>query len=116
MTFPLYEGGIIGSGEGYVTTLVVRIISLFTFSFKNKKKIVTLKSLANIRIPSESFGMELNPKKSELYRAISKSISGPFRIIPNQSKKLFVSRFMRNGYKSIQLNLINSGNFAGEEL
>ena len=30
------------------------------------------------------------------------------RIIPNQSEKRFVSRLMKNGQKSIRLNLINS--------
>ena len=61
-----------------------------------------------IRCPSESIGLKFIPSQSELFRFISISVSEPMRIIPNQSEKLFVSRFMKNGQKSIRLNPINS--------
>ena len=48
------------------------------------------------------------PSQSELFRFIPISVSEPMRIIPSQSKKCFVSRFMKKGEKSIRLNLINS--------
>ena len=45
-------------------------------------------SLTNSHIPSESFGLEFNPRESELFRAISKSVLEPFRIVPKNPKQL----------------------------
>ena len=42
------------------------------------------------------------------FRAIPESVSEPFRVIPNQSEKPFLSRLMENGQKSIRLNPIRS--------
>ena len=60
----------------------------------------------NLTFPGESIGLKFIPSKSELFRAIPESVSEPFRVIPNQSEKRFVSRLMKNGQKSIRLNLI----------
>ena len=51
--------------------------------------------------PGESIGKEFIPSQSELFRAISISVSKPIWIIPYQSKKLFVFRLMKNSKKSI---------------
>ena len=59
--------------------------------------------------PGESIGLKFIPGQLELFRFIPTSlISEPMRIIPNQSEKLFVSRLIENGQKSIRLNPINS--------
>ena len=58
--------------------------------------------------PGESIGLKFIPSQSELFRFISIFVSEPMRIIPNQSESRFVSRLMKNGQKSIQLNPINS--------
>ena len=42
------------------------------------------------------------------FLAIPKSVSKPFEIIPNQFKKPFASRLIKNGQKSIWLNPIYS--------
>ena len=60
--------------------------------------------------PGESIGEEFIPSQSELFRFIPISVSEPMRIIPNQSEKLFVSRLMKKGKKSIQSNLIRDNN------
>ena len=58
--------------------------------------------------PGESIELKLIPSELELFRAISEFVYEPFRVIPNQSEKRFVSHLMKNGQKSIRLNLINS--------
>ena len=60
------------------------------------------------RFPGESSVLKFNPSETELFQAIPKSVSEPFRIIPNQSEKCFVSRLMKNGQKSIRINPIHS--------
>ena len=56
----------------------------------------------------ESIGFKFIPNESELFRAIPESVSEPFRVIRNQSEKRFLSRLMKNGLKSIRLNLNKS--------
>ena len=46
-------------------------------------------------------GLESISSQSELFRFIPMSVSELMQIIPNQSKKRFVFRFMKNGKKSI---------------
>ena len=58
--------------------------------------------------PGESIGLKFSPSQSELFRFIPISVSEPMRIIPNQSEKRFVSRFIKNGQKSIRLNPNNT--------
>ena len=59
-------------------------------------------------IPGETIELKIIPSKSELFRAIPEIVSEPFRVTPNQFEKRFISRLMKNGQKSIQLNLIQS--------
>ena len=56
--------------------------------------------------PGESIGLKFIPSELELSRAIPEFVSEPFRVIPNETKKLFVSRLMKNGQKTIRLNLL----------
>ena len=56
--------------------------------------------------PGESIGLKSIPSQSELFQFIPIFVSEPMRIIPNQSKKRFVSPFMKNDKKSIRLNPI----------
>ena len=58
--------------------------------------------------PGESIGLKFIPSQSELLLFIPITVSEPMQIILNQSEKRFVSRLMKNGQKSIRLNLINS--------
>ena len=54
-------------------------------------------SFSKPNIPGESIGLKFIRSQSEL-----------FRFIPNQSKKRFVSCLMKNGKKSMRLNLNSS--------
>ena len=54
--------------------------------------------------PGESIGFKFLKSESELLGAISETVSEPFRVIPTQSEKIFISRLMKNGQKSIQFN------------
>ena len=67
-----------------------------------------IKKILGQTIPGEIIGLKFIPSQSEPFRFISIFVSQPIRIIPNQSKKRFVSRSMKNGQKSIRINLINS--------
>ena len=58
--------------------------------------------------PGGSIGLKFIPSQSELSRFIPISVSNPMWIIPNQSEECLVSRLMKKGPKSIQLNPINS--------
>ena len=58
--------------------------------------------------PGENIGFKFIPSESELFRDIPESVSEPFRVITNQSKKRFVSRVMKNSWKSNRLNPIQS--------
>ena len=53
--------------------------------------------------PGERIGLKFIPSESELFRAIPKSVSEPFRVIRNKSEKRFVSHIMKNDYISIPL-------------
>ena len=55
-------------------------------------------------LPGESIELKLIPSESDLFRAIPESVSKPFRVIPNQFEKRFVSRLMKNDQKSILLD------------
>ena len=59
-------------------------------------------------LPGERIGLKLIPSQSELFQFIPISVSEPVRIIPNQTKKRFVSSLMKNGQKTIRLNPIQS--------
>ena len=54
--------------------------------------------------PGESIGLKFISSQSEIFRFIPISVSEPMGIIPNQSEKRFVSRLMKIGQKSIQMN------------
>ena len=62
----------------------------------------------HIHYPGESVRLKFISSQLELFRFIPISVSEPMRIIPKQSEKRFVSRLIKNGQKSIQLNTINS--------
>ena len=81
----------------------IRITNIYLY-----KKL--LKSTQNevINIPGESIGLKFISSQLELFRFIPIYLSEPMRIIPNEYEKRFVSRFMKNGQKSIRLNPINS--------
>ena len=57
---------------------------------------------------AEILRLEFNPNELELFRAISTSVSEPFRLIANQFEKCFVSHLMKSCQKSIQLDSIHS--------
>ena len=83
--------------------------SLSSVLFLKISKIYFLYEKVHLTCSGESIGLKFFPSQLELFRFIPISVSEPMRIIPNQSEKLFVSRLMKNGQKSIRLNSNESG-------
>ena len=67
-----------------------------------------LEQIVHMNFPDESIGLKFIPGESELIIATPESVSEPFRVIPNQSEKCFVSHSIENGKKSIRHNEIQS--------
>ena len=58
--------------------------------------------LLRLHHSGENIGLKFIPNESELFRVIPEFVFELLRVIPNQSKKRFVARLMKNGQISIR--------------